>query len=100
MRESGEVGVVDGECLGVEKKAWFGLARRESSPSRVRICGRSQKSSHIREKVGGWDSGRSRALESKLRVFGRKRNKRRSLSEDHGLANITLGPVHSKKGEG
>ncbi|RVW41156.1 hypothetical protein CK203_069836 [Vitis vinifera] len=50
------------------------------------------------KKVGGWDSGRSRALESKLRVFGRKRNKRRSLSEDHGLANITLVPVHSEKG--
>ena len=77
-----------------------GLAGRGSGPSRVRICGRSQKSFRRREKVSGWDSGRSGALESKLRVFGRRGNKRRSLGEDHGLANIALGPVHSEKGGG
>ncbi|RVW81496.1 Obg-like ATPase 1 [Vitis vinifera] len=37
------------------------------------------------------------ALESKLRVFGRRGNKRRSLGEDHGLATIAMGPVHSEK---
>ena len=92
--------MVDGECLGAERKAWFGLDGRGSGPSRVRICGRSQKSSHLREKVGGWDSGRPGALESKLRVFGRRGNKRRSLGEDHGLATIVMGPVHSEKGGG
>ena len=92
--------MVDGECLGAKREAWFGLIGRGSGPPRVRTCGRRQEIFCRWEKVGGWDLGRSGALESKLRVFGRRGNKRRSLDEDHGLANIALGPVHSEKGGG
>ena len=39
-------------------------------------------------------------MESKVRVSGRRGNKKRGMGEDHGFANIALGPVHFEKSGG
>ena len=36
-------------------------------------------------------------MESKVRVSGRRGNKKRGMGEDHGFANIALGPVHLRR---
>ncbi|RVW23294.1 hypothetical protein CK203_095517 [Vitis vinifera] len=64
-RGFGEVGVANGKFLGVERKARVGKVREGTGSIGVRICGRSQMSPHLWEKVGGRDSDGIGVLESK-----------------------------------
>ncbi|RVW45830.1 hypothetical protein CK203_086255 [Vitis vinifera] len=80
-----------GHCL-VGK--WnLGCRRRESGEALLEFELVKKAGNFLPLGKGRWVGlGRSGALESKLRVFGRRGNKRRSLDEDHGLANIALVP--------